>query len=344
MVLSALFMAGILAGCGQENAGHNRVSLLPDTTAKGEAWEWTSSCQFAPHGSAACETSGPDLGSAQLDGDEWNLGGGAATAGSVNMSVDSRGALVVKGAFPSTPPCTSSTCIASSANTWVRGYPSVSYGINQCGASTSPPESPKLALPMQVRTLPSDLIGTTTYDSETSQVTYDIAYDMWLDNSDTKTPCRNNGTLEVMVWTAYDAKALLPDGMHVGDATIPFAVDGHADPGKEAWSMYASNVYQGGQTAPWGGTVWVVLNQAAVIDQGTVSVDLSAALAAVGSLLQQNYGWRNFNDTYWLDTIPFGIEFGPESADAYGAGSTNFSMNLSAFCLDPGTTVSKVSC
>src|SRR5271165_3271025 len=129
------------------------------------------------------------------------------------MSVSSPGALAVHGDFPSTPPCTEATCLAPSANTWVRGYPNVLYGFNQCRTTSPPPESRILPLPMEVSAIPSDLIGTTSYTSQTQQVTYDIAYDLWLNRSNTKRPCRTQGTVEVMVWTDYDERAQLPGSM-----------------------------------------------------------------------------------------------------------------------------------
>jgi hypothetical protein len=49
-----------------------------------------------------------------------------------------------------------------------------------------------------------------------------------------------------MVWTDYDAQALLPASMQVGTANIPYAVDRTARSGTEAWSVYASNVYGAG--------------------------------------------------------------------------------------------------
>jgi hypothetical protein len=53
-------------------------------------------------------------------------------------------------------------------------------------------------------------------------------------------------------------------------------------PANGAWSIYAENVFPGGRTQPWGGTIWLVLDDAHAVKQGTVSVDLSAALSAVG--------------------------------------------------------------
>ncbi len=317
------------------------MSLLPSTTAKGNAWEWSSVCRVGPHIPAGCQASGPELGPAQLAGNEWNLGGGPTTTGSVRMSRELVGRRrTLKGNLSSAPPCTDPSCIAPEANTWVRGYPSVLYGIDQCNAATSPPQSPQLRLPMKVGSIPSDLIGSTTYDSQTSPVTYDIAYDLWLNASGTKTPCKTDGTLEVMVWTDYDAQSLLPDSLKVGTTTVPFAVNGTADPGNQAWSVYVNNVFQGGHTQPWGGTVWLVLDSAHTVKDGTATVNLSAALNAVGTLLEHNYGWSNFASNYWLDTIAFGTEFGPESGDPYGDGPTTFSLNLTSYCLEPGTTVS----
>ena len=342
-LLLAVCTVPLLGACGHSGAPRG-VSLLPGSGRSGTAWDWTAACQTQAGTASGCLASGPNLGSGQLDANLWNLGGGAATRGGVGMSVSSSGAWGVKGDLAAAPPCTVSTCVASSANTWVRGYPSVVYGINQCHAGASPPVSPALPLPASVQSIPSDLIGTTTYSSQTPQATYDIAYDMWLSTSGTKTPCQTNGTVEIMVWTDYDAKALLPAGMKVGDASVPFAVNGTTDPGDQAWSVYASNVFPGGRTAPWGGTVWLVLNPTRIVSQGKVSVDLSAALGSVGTLLHDNYGWRPFASTYWLDTIAFGMEFGPPSGDAYDAGAARFSLNLTSYCLGVQTQVSKPAC
>ena len=147
------------------------------------------------------------------------------------------------------------------ANTWVRGYPNVLYGINQCNASTSPPVSAGLRLPMEVDAIRSDLIGTTTYSAHTPGVTYDVAYDMWLSSSDTKSPCQTNGTLEVMVWTDYNELALLPASLKVATITVPYSVNGTVRPGNQEWSIYVTDVYGGGQTEPWGGRSGAVLDK-----------------------------------------------------------------------------------
>lgn len=332
----------VLTACGSD-APTRGVSLFPDAAANGKTWQWTPACPLGPATPTACAASGPNLGPAQLNGDVWNLGAVPAKDGSVQMSV-ARGALTVRGRLPSAPPCTDATCIAPSANTWVRGYPSALYGINQCSSSTSPPVSSGLPLPMRVNSIPSDLIGTTAYTSQTPHVTYDIAYDMWLNNSDTKTPCKKDGTVEVMVWTGYDQQALLPGSVRTATASVPFKVNGTLHPGAGAWSVYVSNVFTRGHTEPWGGTVWFILNRADTTNNGTVSVDLSTVLSEVATLLQNNYGWRSFRESYWLDTIPFGMEFGPESGTVAGAGSAYFSMRLSAYCLDVGSTLSEATC
>jgi hypothetical protein len=197
---------------------------------------------------------------------------------------------------------------------------------------------------VRVGAIPPDLIGTTSYAAQTPHVTYDIAYDMWLHDSNTKTPCKEDGTLEVMVWTDYDQRALLPGTGEVGTASVPFAVNGTLHPGNGAWSVYVSNVFRDGQTVPWGGTVWFVLDERDAVRTGTVSVDLSTVLSEVGTLLQNSYGWNNFSGTYWLDTIPFGMEYGPESGKPLGADPVQFSLRLSSYCLEVGTTVAQATC
>jgi hypothetical protein len=337
-------VAAGLAACGSSSVPHHRITLVPNAQIAEAAWDWTSACRVGPRTSTGCADAGPVLGPSQLAGNAWNLGGSTATGGSVRMSVDRAGGLDLSSDLTAAPPCTDSTCIAPQANTWVRGYPSVLYGVDQCNATTSPPQAAELRLPIKVRTIPSDLIGRTTYAVQAPSVTYDVAYDLWLNPSDTTTPCRTDGTLEVMVWTDYDAASLLPDSLRMGTATIPFAVDGHVDEGRDAWIAYATNISGGGRTAPWGGTVWLVLDRSHTVTSGSIAVDLSAALAAAGRVVQDHFGWSSFADTYWLDTIAFGMEFGPSGGDPYSAGPTPFSMDLPVYCLDVGTTVAAADC
>jgi len=342
-------IALLVAACGSADPPPSGVALLPVQGASSRSWQWTPQCPFGPsHPSASkaskgCEQAGPVLGSAQLNGDEWNLGG-AASAGSVDMSMGSTGAVAIKADFARTAPCTAPACLAPSAYTWVRGYPSVLYGINQCHADTSPPKSPQLPLPMRLVSIPPHLIGVTAYSASTPEVTYDVAYDLWLHQTDTRRPCNSEGTLEIMVWTDYDARALLPGSMQVGTATIPSAVNGVARRGTQTWSIYASNIDPNGRTAPWGGTLWFVPGQADVVGHGRVSVDLSAVFAAAGQLLQRNYGWPDMARHYWLDTASFGVEFGPASGDLVGSGPSRFSAQISAYCLDVRTTLMTATC
>lgn len=306
-------------------------------------WHWTAQCPFGPAAGGGCGGAGPVLGFAQLNADEWNLGG-SANAGSVDMSVGSRGTVAIEGRFARTPPCTEPTCLAPGAFTWVRGYPNVLYGINQCHAGTSPPQSRRLPLPMRLAWIPPHLIGVTAYSAQTSRITYDIAYDLWLNETGTKEPCRTEGTLEIMVWTDYDERALLPASMRVGTASIPFAVDQVARPGTQAWSVYASNVYGAGRTAPWGGTLWFVPDRADVVGHGVVSVDLSAVLSAADLLLHDKYGWPELERHYWLDTASFGVEFGPASGNPMDSGPSRFSVHISAYCLDVRRTLPDATC
>ncbi len=343
-LLSVACASAAVAACGASAPTHDAVVLVPHSSAKGQSWEWTAACQFAPTTAGGCAPSGPVLGTGQLAGDEWNLGAGDGS-GSVRMSVGSSGELNVSGAFASAPACTAAAnCLTRQGNTWVRGYPSVLYGTDQCHAETSPPPSANFRLPVRVDAIPGDLIGQAVYDARGAKVTYDVAYDMWLNASDTSTPCQTNGTVEVMVWTDYAAQALLPDALKVGTTTIPYSIDGKADSGAQAWSVYVNNIFGGGQTVAWGGTVWLLLNAADITERGAVNVDLSAALADVGSLLQTRYGWGSFASSYWLDTIAFGMEFGPHDADPYSKGPAGFSLKVSKYCLQAAATVATASC
>ena len=319
------------------------MAVLPGGGAGGQVWRWTARCPFGPAAGQGCRGAGPILGWAQLNGDEWNLGG-TAGEGSLDMSAGPGGAVTIRGRLARTPPCTGPGCLAAGADTWVRGYPDVLYGINQCHAGTSPPVSRRLRLPVRVDAIPPGLTGVTAYSARTSQVTYDLAYDLWLHPTGTRRPCRSEGTLEIMVWTGYDARALLPASMQAGTADIPSAVNGAARPAAQAWSVYASNIDSGGRTAPWGGTLWFVPDQADATSNGVVSVNLSAVLSAAGLLLHDSYGWPALGRHYWLDTVPFGIEYGPASGNPDGSGPARFSVRITAYCLDLRTTVQNATC
>jgi len=340
---AVLAVALAAAACGPADSGDSGIALLPARSASGQAWDWTVRCTVGPAGGAGCGRAGPIVGFGQVNGDEWNLGG-KQNAGSLHVSVTSRGALAIDGHFASTPPCTERTCIAPSALTWVRGYPDISYGISQCHAGTSPRESPRLTLPARVDSIPGPLIGVTAYSAHAESVTYDIAYDLWLHQTGTRRPCMSDGSLEIMVWTDYDERALLPSSLRVGTASIPFAVGQVSRHDTDAWSVYASNVYRGGRTAPWGGTLWFVPDGASVVGHGKVSVDLSAVLSAAGRLLRDNYGWPDLPTHYWLDTVPFGVEFGPAGGNPMDSGPSRFAVRISAYCLDVRTTLPDAAC
>ena len=340
-VLAAVLVA---QACGSADPDGSGVALLPAPGASGQAWSWNAGCPVGPAAAAGCRKAGPVLGFAQLNGDEWNLGGGRQDAGSVDISVTSRGAVAIDGRFARTPPCTQRTCIAPAAFTWVRGYPDISYGISQCHAGTSPPQSDQLPLPMRVDSIPPRLIGVTAYSADTAGITYDIAYDLWLHQTSTRRPCMSDGSLEIMVWTDYDERALLPPGLQVGTASIPFAVNRVSRRGTRAWSVYASNIYRGGRTAPWGGTLWFVPDRASVVGHGQVSVDLSAVLSAAGRLLRDDYDWPDLGTHYWLDTAPFGVEFGPAGGSPASSGPSRFAVRISAYCLDVRSTLTGAAC
>jgi hypothetical protein len=318
--------------------------MVPAPRGTAGVWRWTARCSLVPVATTtACRNAGPILGYAQLNGDEWNLGGPAG-AGSVDMSVAASGTVSIEGHFARTPPCTDSACLAPGAYTWVRGYPNVLYGIDQCHADTSPRSSPLLPLPIRLDAIPPRLIGVTAYSSRTPRAMYDVAYDLWLHPSGTKRPCRTRGTLEIVVMTDYDARALPPASLRVGTAEIPFAVGQAARSGAQPWSVFATNIGGKGWTAAWGGTLWFVPGRADVVHQGRVSVDLSAVLAEAGRILHDRYGWSELARHYWLDTAAFGIEHGPPSGDPLDSGPSHFSARISAYCLAVRTTLLDATC
>ena len=155
-----------------------------------------------------------------------------------------------------------STCLTRQGNTWVRGFPSVLYGTDQCHADTSPTPSPDSSFRCRVDAIPAISSATPPTTPQGAQVTYDVAYDLWLSPSDTKTPCQSDGTVEVMIWTDYadaGAAARQPQGRHDDDPLL--GQRSSSSPATQAWSVYANNIYGGGHTVPWGGTVWLVLDR-----------------------------------------------------------------------------------
>jgi hypothetical protein len=340
-------LALLLTACTLSDAtsapGRRVIPLLPAAAAAGHTWHWTPRCSLTPVGRTDCLAAGPKLGFAQLNGDAWNLGGTAKT-GYLAMSANTNGSVAIKSALSHAPPCTDASCLAPRANTWVRAYPNVLYGINPCYARTSPRVSPDLPLPLQVASLPQPLIGTTAYSTDAANVTSDVTYDLWLNITGTKDPCRTKGTLEILVVTDYAARALLPASLKVGEASVPATVGTASRPLKRPWTVYASNVGSNGWTASWGGTLWFVASPNDRVHRGRVSVDLSAVLRSAGRILQDTYHWPSPAHHYWLDTISFGIEFGPRSADPYDSGPADFSARISAFCLTARGTLAHATC
>ena len=169
------------------------------------------------------------LGRAQLNGTREPRRDQAGRGSRADVH-DADGRADGPGELPVAPPCTAATCRAPSANTWVRAYTNVSYGRTRAGPPPRRPATRPCASPSRSSALPTHLVGTTSYSSEASQTTYDIAYDMWLNPSGTQRPCRTQGTVEVMLWTDYDRQALLPSPP-VASSSIPYAVGGVAHDG-----------------------------------------------------------------------------------------------------------------
>ena len=111
---------------------------------------------------------------------------------------------------------------------------------------------------MRLDSIPAQLIGVTEYSADTSQVTYDVAYDLWLHEDGHQAAVPDSGTLEIMVWTGYDARALLPPSLQVGAGRHPLAVDGVRPPGHAGVVRLRQQHRPGRPDGPWGGSLWFV--------------------------------------------------------------------------------------
>jgi hypothetical protein len=284
------------------------ISVFPKSMSTG-SWEWDGSCRFVPVADRRCQGTDPVFGPVVLNGDLWNLGSKAS--GSAVMKISSNGDLTTTAKFSSTRQV--------STETWVLGFPNVSYGVSPQAASDSPKPSASLPLPMKITSLPADLIASSDYKlAGTSSVRYDLAYDTWLEpQRRVVTPRR--GTIELMVWTA-DGNGALPPGFRE-NVSMSYAVNGvtRSDP----WGVYIVN---GDQVHATNTTVYLILTKP--ISDGKVSVDFTRAFRHMEEELKKYdpRHWSSFSN-YYLDTIPLGSEFGrlpgksalgPYTWDLYG--------------------------
>ena len=263
------------------------------------------------------DSAGPHLGRAQLTGNEWNLGG-TGDAGSVAMALDAEGSLHVDGRFSATPPCTDERCIAPQANTWVRSFPSVLYGIDQCHADTSPPRR-RACAPDQGRLAAFDHRRYHDLRRRRTNVTHDVAYDLWLNPSGTTTPCQTDGTLEVMVWTDHDARD--PARQLAGRARFdPLRGWRHRVAGRRRMDRVRHQRVRGRTHGTVGRHRLARPRPRPNRRPRDRRRRPARRAASVGSLLENTYGWSNFATHLLARHDAFGIEFGPHDADPYSAG------------------------
>jgi hypothetical protein len=282
--------------CGEAVGGVLR--LLP-FDGQGGSWSWSA---------ANPNSSGPTLGCVQLNGDLWNLGSNGL--GTTAMSEDAQSGLTTNDNL-------SSETQGTSSNTWVRGYPEVSYGVSPFGPSTSPQPSPSLPLPVQLGALP-ELISTAAYSVSSSAQSglFDFAYDVWIEHSQVPaTP--GNGDVELMVWTDYNNGA--PPPGYVGTVSLPFSLNGSLM--RATWGVYI-------HTGQWT-TVSFILDSP--VSSATVGVDLTDFVHTMEQELRSvdKSAWANaqFQD-YSLDSIDLGSEFGPR-----GNSTSNLTWSISNYFL-----------
>jgi Glycosyl hydrolase family 12 len=279
-----------------ESAG---VTLTPETLSffpraeQSGPWEWDAECPFLPAAKSGCQDTDPVYGSIILNGDLWNIDGTAS--GDAEMDVDPEGRLVTSADF--------SSAQAEHKTTWVRGYPNVTYGVSPQAPADAPPRSPELPLPLNLKQLPHDVIATADYDvSETSSVTFDLAYDIWLEpHKEVRSPRAK--TLELMIWTDENGGALPPG--YKEEITMPYSLDGAGKAG--SWSVYMTNASRASNATT---TVELVLKTPQ--SNAQIGVDLNNAFSSMEKALTKEYPsrWNSFS-SYYLDAISLGTEFGP---------------------------------
>jgi hypothetical protein len=211
------------------------------------------------------------------------------------------------------------------------------YGVykgEKCMATSD--QSPSLELPLPLSQVP-DLVGLTRYSAPGPGVTYDVSYDIWLGPSAQPVCPGQPGALEVMVWLDYSGdRALLPVRPRPV-AVLGYSVNGAVMTGSGVWRMYSTGVNHGGTT-----TIDLVLDKPEATPGDEVGVELSQALHVAGQLLKKYY---NFDDSsYWLNTIDFGLEFGPAAGSDAAAGSAYFSSKIGSYCLHVGVILATATC
>ena len=203
--------------------------------------------------------------------------------------------------------------MAPSAFTWVRGYPNVLYGINQCYAGTSPSTSPRLPLPMRAGLDPAPP------DRRDRLFRPDVAGHLRRYLRPVAAPERHKAAVQVAGHardTGLDRlrRSRAAAGRHAGrDGEHPLGRRPGRPPGLAAWSIYASNIYTDGRTAPWGGTLWFVPPPGRRRRPRPSERRPERSARGGRLLLHDNYGWPELGQHYWLDTASFGVEFGPPS-------------------------------
>jgi hypothetical protein len=147
----------------------------------------------------------------------------------------------------------------------------------------------------------------------------DFAYDIWLSSSYKPYFPPNNGgvpprgVVEIMIWTY--SNDLNPAGYENGanQYPIPTWIDNGGGSGTLEgtlnWNVYVSN---GDESQ----------NKQAIVSfempsgeqSGIIGVDIKAVLNAAVSVLNSNYGWSSATlNSYWVNDIELGSEFGPQN-------------------------------
>ena len=173
---------------------------------------------------------------------------------------------------------------------------------------------------MRLDSVPPQLTGVTAYSAQTSQVTYDITYDLWLQPDGTTRPCRSRARLRSSS-DRYSARALLPASLQVGTATIPLAVDRvirrARSPGR---STPATSMERTDRSV--GRHPWFVPSEGDIVRPRPRERRSECGASRRRPPPARQLRLARARPGYWLDTASFGIEYGPPSGDPLDSGSS----------------------
>ena len=200
------------------------------------------------------------------------------------------------------------------------------YGIDQCNAKTSPPPSSELQLPIRVGAIPADLVGRTAYDAQACEghlrrrlrlVAQRVGYER---RHARPTAPRGHGLDRL--------RRRRPSARHLEGR------DGHDPLFRERGVQVRQPSVVGLRQqrlrrradGPVGRDGLAGPGSAHIVRARARCASTSAPRSppSASSCSSTTTDGATFASSYWLDTIAFGMEYGPKDANPYGDGTGQF--------------------